>query len=239
LEKVLPQRDTYLEVPFWHNSQGTPRIELTINGISFKDIIIDYGSTGGLDINEFVFNQNFNWNEVQLINRSVGTAGTGIFGASLDTVEYVIFDSLLIGDFKTEDHVVNLEKMTDNKVGVRFLNHYYTCLDWKNNQLYLQPYSNIDKTRKPSFGFSIDMDDDKLFVTKVYENSPASKAGMKLNDRIVKINHASFDGSIEEVFCDFFMNDINVNLHLTLERDSRIFEVELKKEVILTVPNRN
>ncbi len=235
LEKVLP-KGAYLEVPFWDNAQGTPKIELSLNGIPFKDIKIDYGSTGGLDITESDFREHFNLEEVRLINRSFGTSGTGIFGSSTDTIEYVLFDSLFMEGFKTEGHVVNVEKFGSNKVGMQFLKHYYVALDWVNKKLYVQRIQDSDKTRNPSFGFRMDLIEDKLFITKIYENSPAARAGIQLNDEILEIDHQR-PVPVEEVFCDFIMESSDSDVHLKLKRGDELYEVELKKEVLLPLPN--
>lgn len=72
-----------------------------------------------------------------------------------------------------------------------------------------------------------------LEVASVQQNSPASKAGVKVLDALVDINGVGMDGASIATGIAALRGTPNTKLQITLERNQDLFELEIVRESIL------
>jgi len=72
-----------------------------------------------------------------------------------------------------------------------------------------------------------------LEVASVQQNSPASKAGVKVLDALVDINGVGMDGASIATAIAALRGTPNTKLEITLERNQDLFELEIVRESIL------
>ena len=84
------------------------------------------------------------------------------------------------------------------------------------------------------FGFKLQFDSsNKLIITMVYPNSPASKAGLKRGVEILAINGKDVD-AIEDVNSAFGPKEVGVEATLDIVKDGQNQSISLKKEKVAT-----
>lgn len=72
-----------------------------------------------------------------------------------------------------------------------------------------------------------------LEVSSVQQNSPASKAGVKVLDALVDINGVGMDGASIATAIAALRGTPNTKLQITLERNQELFELEIVRESLL------
>ena len=72
-----------------------------------------------------------------------------------------------------------------------------------------------------------------LEVSSVQQNSPASKAGIKVLDALVDINGVAMDGASIATAIAALRGAPNTKLEITLERNQELFELEIVRESLL------
>lgn len=70
-----------------------------------------------------------------------------------------------------------------------------------------------------------------IVITQIYPNSPAEKAGLKINDIVIKFNEVDLNGKTSSELVDLIGQENVINL--TVLRDNKEKTFELKKEVIV------
>ena len=72
-----------------------------------------------------------------------------------------------------------------------------------------------------------------LEVSSLQQNSPASKAGIKVLDALVDINGVAMDGASIATAIAALRGAPNTKLEITLERNQQLFELEIVRESLL------
>jgi len=81
-------------------------------------------------------------------------------------------------------------------------------------------------------GINLNKINNSLMVQNVLKNSPASKADIKVSDRILEIDDVACDGISLEEAIELLRKDVGKIVRLSIKRESRLIEVELKIETI-------
>ncbi|MEM7282612.1 MAG: aspartyl protease family protein [Pseudomonadota bacterium] len=128
-------------------------------------------------------------------------SGYGSLGASLggqapngDQVRGKL-KSLEIGDLKIGRMNTVMRESPPSLIGASFLDHFVVTLDFRSSAAYLDKYSDEVFT-KPSFGFSLGFEE-QIFVSLVWKDSKAERAGLRVGQRITSINGVATDLSCE------------------------------------------
>jgi len=113
-------------------------------------------------------------------------------------------------------------------LGVNFLKHFNVFIDLKNQQILLQKHSRTyDNTHYSNLGFYIITQNKKLLAGRVFENSPAYAARLKVGDEILEINGIKAEqidqNQIEKLYRTKPEEPINLLLKTPLETKSILF----------------
>lgn len=111
--------------------------------------------------------------------------------------------SFEFGPFKIEGMPVGIsqakygiqnDKDISGIIGNRLLNRFNLTIDYKNKRFYFDPNSRFENEyRVNASGLDIQLNSDRsaVLIHQVYEDSPAMKAGININDVLVSVNGES------------------------------------------------
>lgn len=155
-------------------------IEIVYNNKPHK-LLLDTGSS--VDINLKPSNNNFQ--------------KYSAFGNKIDQVSYKN-DSILINDIKYKS-IIYFSKYLKPSIGLGFLQRYNWIINENDNHLYILNHSNFEpKNINYKYGFSVMCRNENMVISDVYKGSIAEQKGIKVFDKIRKIN----DIYIEKCKCD-------------------------------------
>lgn len=175
--------------------QGSPTIQVVLNGKDTVDVQFDTGGSGFLSFlspalkSEVESGKGVAWHAKLAIpvNKEESTG--------IETHYFIKLKTLEIGSKTFKDIPVavynpsNENLMNKGSIGIEFLRNFIVTLDWLENKIYLTPIEGRHlKQNIRTFGFSYGYDDGAIRVKSLYEGSEAEKSGIKIGDRIFSIN---------------------------------------------------
>ncbi|MCB0583808.1 MAG: aspartyl protease family protein [Phaeodactylibacter sp.] len=230
LEKI-PNIGSATRIPIKTNNINKPLMEFTVEGQ--KGVFtFDTGDNGFIG-----FRKPF----IESLGRNFPSAtryGQGIRAGHSQVREDVTLhrlDSIRLGGSILLENVIGTSRNSSaHSLGAGIFDFFNVVFNLGKDEVY------FIRRKKPapgstlySFGFGIDFKDQKLVVGHLYNNSPASRAGIQVGDELAKIDGRRYEFSD---YCDFLNNFNPVpeeRIELELVRDGQGFAVELKKERIL------
>ena len=190
-----------IPVTYEHN---TPRTQLTINGVTFKDVLIDIGFTGSMTIP----NTSKKIQNLLEIKRQLGLvtsqmassfAAAGMSKPAL--TETIIIDSLTIDNYSYKEIEADFKANTDFKIGLSFFASTCDKVIINNSQkkYYLQLKSK--STFKSKFPISVLLTDGKLKISFITISNSMVNKTFVINEEIKSINGKAATDFENE--CDF------------------------------------
>ena len=223
--------------------QKSPLMDISINNRRINEkVMLDTGYGGFFSWSRSTFweanKRNF-IDSTQILKGS-GTAVETIFGKDADSVVYnVQLDELVLGNLSFQGPVVDVDLDKGSKLGVELLDNYILTLDFLKKRAYFYEVSKKPQViNLKSFGFSAYVRQNDIYVTLLWENSPAKKAGIKLYDRIVEINGVSFRQIDAYNKCLLFLKLRSILLHqdeieISFASEGETRTTRIRKEVLL------
>jgi hypothetical protein len=182
---------------------GTPLVEVELEGVKCDGNIFDTGSSGAVTLSAGSFKKVMKKNPAFKHIRGVGSSSSGLYGAGFDTT-YMASTTLKAGTFTAANKVVEFKRDKGN-LGSDFFKDYIVTIDWKQNKIWFVPQAT-ESSPWETFGFVALKKQNKLVLTFLFENSPASDAGLNLGDEIVSINEKDFSNLSNEDYCSMIVN---------------------------------
>ncbi len=175
-----------------------------------------------------------------LQRKGLETLSAGIENAILERT--VKFDSLTIGSYKIHPAYINIPvskglgtgaigELAGN-LGNSILRHFVIYLDYKNQQVIIEPGKNFNHTFPQNLtGLTIGYsDEEKLpFVAHISPESPAARVNLKIGDDIIVINELPTIniGTLTDIR-KFLLSPACNSIQLTIRRNDVIHVTELK-----------
>lgn len=75
--------------------------------------------------------------------------------------------------------------------------------------------------------------DNNTYIYSVFESSPADEAGLKVGDKILKVDNLDMDGKNSTDISDYIKKSEKDNFDMVVERDGEEIEVNLKREKVV------
>jgi hypothetical protein len=146
----------------------------------------------------------------------------GLFGNRIDTTYSVEEEGLRLGDLALRKQCIETSRYNTAKIGNKVWDDYVEGLDFKNHRIVLMRRTDRDSIYKPlsGLGLSISRESGRVTVSSIFENSPATKAGLRQGLEITAINGKPVSSYYPDR-CDFVLWAAG--------------EFKSKKEVTLTV----
>ena len=185
------------------NVAGTPYVALNLGEASIDNIMIDLGSNGGFNVPAGLLPAVREAHPDGVFRKVWGAGATGAFGQRMDTVLHHLSYNLKLGNYALPANMVSFETAGETMIGSHFLRNYRVILDWKNRRLTLVS-ANGDATpnSRSTPGFRPSFDDGKMMVGQLYERSPASEAGLHIDDQILEMNAVDYSALTESDYCN-------------------------------------
>lgn len=107
--------------------------------------------------------------------------------------------------------------------------NYTTYTDEKSTDSFLE---NIDGTYE-GIGCMVSMNEEgNILVVSIFDDSPAQKAGLEVNDIVLKIDGQDFQEKTSEDMADYVKNNKNNKIKLTIQRGEETKELIIVREKI-------
>jgi predicted aspartyl protease len=129
------------------------------------------------------------------------------------------------------------KQFTTAFIGKNLLEKFLATIDYPGKELILVPLEKIaTPTNVFTFGFSIrKKSDNKTYVQGLWENSPADKAGLEVEDEIIEIAaKKTSDLSLSQIN-SILQDDKVLNIRLKIKRQNIVKTVDLQKETLFPV----
>lgn len=229
----------YKEIEFESSSQGTPLIDIDLDGIKVKNLTFDTGSNGEISIPTSALKLILEKKEVDHIF-SFGSGSYGVGGkAKTDTVHYGIIEKIKMGDIALENKVIEFSSHNDN-IGNKFFENYNVVLDWENSKIYMLNIEEYEYDFIEDFGFILDMQNTGIYIGSIYSNSD-SKEKLQTGDKVLKLNNMDFESINNQSLCEMLREqkwDYNKQetLDIVIKRENTIYEYHLEKNILLPKP---
>jgi len=222
--------------------QGSPNIIATINNIDTLNVQFDTGNSGFVNgLSPIIEKKIKNGKAVKWtmkLNIPIGKKKSD----SIESHYYVRIDSLKLG----ESDFYNLpivaynpnykQTMGKGSIGIDFLKHFVTTIDWIENKIYLYPFENKNffLHNKKTFGFTYKYSNNKFLVNSIFQGSEAEKSGLEIGDEIISINGIDLTQLTKESIKNFnegklkFSDDLNSDITIKLLKKGRVKKFKLK-----------
>jgi C-terminal processing protease CtpA/Prc len=161
--------------------------------------------------------------------------GEGNIGANgvLNEKTYVnLLETLTIGKSELKNKVAYSSKSNNyNLLGSELTKYFIVTLNFKDKELILTPFADTENSFQ-TFGFNINIDSNKIYVSKLFNELNTQKAGLLLFDEIIAINGKQLN---ELPLCDryFYVNNIirtEKEMLLKIKRGEEQREFRLAKQ---------
>jgi len=226
------QIQDYTAIPFRTDMQFNVLVDLLIDSLKVRNITLDFGSNGFLNLPEHSFNALEESKAISAIATEVGWSQSGLSGSRImQTEKIAIIDSLSIGGLGLEN--IKVSSGTSKLIGLKALANYTILIDWDQYKLYLKKEKNTPKDYR-SMGFSLGvMHDTSFYIQSVYKNSKAEQNGLRPNQKVVALNDFVFNKNA--TFCDYvsLMSSYPDEMHIRyineegLNEEMRLTKVDL------------
>jgi len=152
---------------------------------------------------------------------------------------YYVMPEIVIGDIKLENVPVmyaTLPTMNGNGkilIGKNFLEEYLTILDFEHKQVLLRESRKLKRDYNFSTGIDVILFERGFVLHGLWENSSADKAGLLVDDEILKFDGFSSNEISNSEIQERLSNPLFNNISLTIERDDNQIEILINKEDLL------
>jgi predicted aspartyl protease len=207
-----------------------PITKVTYGNISFY-VLIDTGFNGFLELNEQTIKQSSKYKKV---NKIVGQGKRFITvnGISKGKQTLVIVDTLFIGN-KFITSIPTYVTQDKPKLGSALLRSFNVIYNFSDSIIFLTPNDFQGEKDLVRFGLNIELNEmNEILVAFVWENTNAYKKGIRVGQRIVKINNTDTENINPNDFCTLMTTLLNQNrvLELTILNKEKYKQVSINKE---------
>ncbi len=179
-----------------------PFLKININGKQEK-FMLDFGHGGLLSLTEQTA-LSLKSNNILTIE---GEGNIGANGVVQEKTYVTLLETIKIGKSELKNEVAYYSKSNNyNLLGSELTKYFIVTLNFKDKELILTPFADSESSFE-TFGFSINLDSNKIYVSKLFNGLNAQKSGLMLNDEIINVNEKQLS---EFSLCEryFHLNNI-------------------------------
>lgn len=223
----LSYSSSYAEIKFKTNMQHAIKIDYKTSNATIKNLKIDYGSTGYLNVPDNIYQVLKEKGDLSEPITEVGFAQGGIFGLlETDSFEISVLETGKIGDF--DFGKIELKSGGKGLLGTRILKNYIVTMNWPNGTIGFENINSEIELLRNKFGLSPTFLDGNVIIKSIIIDGAAHKAGLSPGMIIKSINDFSFeqiDGLCNYVLDEKRNNTDTVNISVQLEDGPKNFEL--------------
>jgi predicted aspartyl protease len=206
----MPNLDNSEKIKIELDKTLNPFLKIMINGKQEK-FMLDFGNGELLSLTEKTASSLKSTNVLTIEGEGVISAN----GVVRENTYVTLLENLTIGKSELKNKVAYYSKSNNyNVLGSELAKYFIVTLNFKDKELILTPYADIVNSYE-TFGFNINLDSNKIYVSKLFNNLNAQKSGLELNDEIININNKELS--------DFSICDRYFNVNRILKTEKEIF----------------
>ncbi len=191
-----------ISIPFYFN---IPHINVNVNGTLVKGVFVDLGSNESFTLQQSVLTSNPGLFPGNAMCRQTGYSAEGFNGAGLNTIWYTNHDSLNINGQNFYPVQTTIMNSPMNRIGNKFWEQYLMGIDYKSHEILLsRNKSPVADTTLKGMGFAMSKTDSGYVISAVFDNSPATDKGLKINDLVTEIDGRPMAQKFSS-YCQFIM----------------------------------
>ena len=219
-------------VHFDQSLQGSPYINLNINGKLIKDILIDLGSNGDFKLSNKLLRKLQRQESFPRTTFAYGSESSGLYGrGSNDTTRFAKVSNISLGDIDLNNQIIEFREV-NSKIGTNFFKNYKVILNWDAKEIIMTKINEYDNTKLKTFGFKPVVEGDKIFIGYIHNKSSAAAAGLELGDQITEVNGKDYSTVCWNCWCEIrengFIGDSNL-ISITVLREGQKLTFDLVK----------
>jgi hypothetical protein len=198
--------DNYsMKIPFKKSfGARTPEIKMQMGKYVFY-ATFDMGNNGGIDISDSIFFKSGKSSYVEY-SKGEGRSNVTLFNERITENKYkVVIDSFYMGNNLIVNEKVDISPYPAGKlIGNTFLEKYgKVTINWKQKKIFLGKKNESDTVGTgETMGFSFGLQEDKLIVTSVWEDTKAYEEGIRMGDQIISVNGVSTENINRSKWCE-------------------------------------
>ena len=179
-----------------------PFLKLLINGKQER-FMLDFGFGGLISLTEKSASALKSKNILTI--ESEGNISAN--GVVKEKTFITLLENLMIGKTELKSQVAYYSKSNNyNLLGSELTKYFIVTLNFKDKELILTPYDDTEYSFE-TFGFNINLDTNKIYVSKIFNGLNAQKVGLLLNDELISINGKQLSSFLN---CDRYFNVNNI-----------------------------
>lgn len=197
------------KIPFFTHITGTPIIDIALNDVKEKNVIVDLGSNGDISLSKKTFNKLVDTDPSISRTVSFGPSSSGLYGVgATDSIQHALISNISFGDVALKNVVVEFTNESSSTIGTNYFKNYNLIINWFEKEIILTKKKEYDNSSLSSYGFSIGNKDDRLIVGGILTNSSAAIKGLKINDIILKIDSENYGVLTTDHWCHIVENGL-------------------------------
>jgi hypothetical protein len=232
----IPTKHT--KIPIFTELTGSPIIDVIVDKIEERNVIVDVGSNAGFSLSMETYNALVNDNPNIEKRFSYGLSSSALSGNDFITTTFheVLTNTISFGEVSLKDTRVEFsEDENVSTIGSEFLENYDVIINWFDYEIILIKKKELNTLETSSYGFSYRYSKNDIVIDKLLNNSKAEKAGLKINDRIIRVNNTLFDEVLSSEWCTILQNGLfdesSNTIELIILRGDKELAFNLTKEV--------
>lgn len=166
--------------------------------IHFNDTLIDtphfdsgMGKLYDMNLNTALTLANIENKKPGAVYKGFGIPGQGILGNAKEESVYLINTNFRLGSNRIENAQIGTTQ-TVSRIGREILNYGTLTIDYINKQYSFKKYQRRLNKPKSNYGFEILVEENKVSIGIVWENTRAQKIGLTTGAEIVEVNGNTF-----------------------------------------------
>ena len=170
--------------------------------------------------------------------RGFGSAGESLGGMGRDQEAFLLsLSRLWIGELELVDVVARTQQETPTLIGASLLEHYLVTLAYPHKRAFF--YKNSEAPlRRTGFGFGPDFDAQMVTASFVWDESPAYRAGIRPDDRLMRIGDSDLTAITQQNRCPVIHDvleslDGDATLRVDFQHEGAATTVELTRQPTL------
>ncbi len=216
------------------NGQSSPYmwIGLKGEGKAAEYVLFDTGMQGFYDMSLDNYGKLKEMGAFSESESGRGTKSIGLFDSSESRTHYrVTIPQIDIGAFDFRNVKTVTMSADRSRIGSEILNYGKVTIDYKNSELYFEPFEEPRDLSEKSLGFSPTIRDGEIIVGIVWSDELPDK--LNYGDKILSVNDRKID---EEDPCEFvsqpspFDSDEVYTIRFLDEETNEEFELQMRKE---------
>lgn len=207
-----------------------PLARVAYGGIDFY-VLIDTGFNGFLVINEKKIKQSLKFKKVSK-TYGIGKKFMTVNGIINGNQTLILVDTLLLGN-KFITSIPTYCSQDKPLLGSALFRNYNVIFNFSDSIIFLTLYDFKGEKDLIRFGLNLELNDqNEILVAFVWKNSIAYKKGIRVGQRIVKINNTATENINKNDFCNLMISLLNQNsvLELTVLNKDKYKQVSLNKD---------